>query len=248
MQQRRVAQLLPLLSRERGALPAAGRISRARQDVAQAHRETRHAAGVAGGGRIARLDGDDGGADEPLHHLLDLLVQERVVDRGRRLSAQRGEQLLVFIVEGFSILPVERLEDADHLAGDRAHRHAEDAARAIAGLLVDVLIEARVLVRVGDVDADRAGDAASHREADLAHAHSLRDLAPQLAALLVDEEERAAVGLHHAGGGADDQEQQAVEIALGDEGLGDFEDAAQLFHPLAKLLHAASVYQPDGTA
>jgi hypothetical protein len=199
---------------------------------------------VAGGGGIARLDGHHARAHEAFEELLDLVVQERVVDRRRRLSAQRGEQLFVFPVERLSVEPVERLQHAHHLALDRSHGDAEDAARLVAGLLVHRLVEARVLVRVGNVHRGvglrhRAGDAAAHGEADLLGADALRDLAPQLAALVVDEEERAAVGLHHPGGGADDQLQQTIEVALGDQRLRNIEDSSELLDPLAKLLHRA---------
>jgi PAS domain S-box-containing protein len=65
----------------------------------------------------------------------------------------------------------------------------------------------------------------------------LRDLAPQLAAVAVDEEERAAIGVDHARGGVHDELEQAIEIALRDQRLGDIEDATQLFDALLKLVH-----------
>src|SRR2546427_393945 len=72
---------------------------------------------------------------------------------------------------------------------------AQDRARAIAGAAVHVGIEARVGVRVGDVDAlaagrHAAGDALADGHADLARLETLRDLGPQLVPLLVHHEER----------------------------------------------------------
>ena len=236
VQHGRVAQLLTLLRGERGALPASRRLPGARQHVAEPDREPRHPARVTRGGRIPRLDRHHAGAHEPFEQLLDLVVQQGVVDRRRSLTAEREEQLLVLVGEG---LPVD-------LALHRAHRHAENGPRLVTRLLVDVLVEPRILVRVGDVDRriggrHRARDPAVHRDADLLGADALRHLGPQLAALAIDEEQRAAVGLDHPRRGVDDQLQQPIEIALGDERFRDVEDPSELLDALLKPVHRASI-------
>ena len=200
---------------------------------------------MAGGGRVPRFDRHHAGADEALEELLDLVVQQRIVDRGRGLAAQGREQLLVLGGEGLPVLLVQRLHHADHVAIDGAHGHAEDGLGLVAGLLVDVLVEARILVRVGNVDrrvggGHRPGDAAVHGDADLLHAaQPLRHLGPQLAALAVDEEQGAAVGFDDARAGVDDQLEQPVEVPLGDEGFGDLENPAELLDALLQPVHGA---------
>src|SRR5438309_1556420 len=203
VQQRRVAQLLALVAGELRPAPAARRPVRARQRVGEADREPGHAARVTRRGRVARFDRDHAGADESLEELLDLLVEQSIVDGRRGLPAQSGEQLTVFLAERSVAALVERLQDADDLAFQRAHRNAKDALRAVSRFLVHVPIEARIGVGVGNVDglvrlSDGAGDPLAHREADLARAHALRDLAPQLGSRAVEQEQRAAVGLHYA--------------------------------------------------
>src|SRR2546425_6028833 len=137
VQHRRIAQLLTLLRGERRAFPATRGLSGARQHVAETDREPRHSTRVTRGGRIPRLDRPHAGAHEPFEQLLDLVVQQRVVDRRRRLPAERGEQLLVLVGEGLPVELVQRLQDADDLALHRAHRHAEDVPRLVTRLLVD---------------------------------------------------------------------------------------------------------------
>ena len=246
VQHGRVAQLLTLLRGERGALPASRRLPGARQHVAEPDREPRHPARVTRGGRIPRLDRHHAGAHEPFEQLLDLVVQQSVVDRRRSLTAERGEQLLVLVGEGLPVELVQRLQDADDLALHRAHRHAEDGPGLVTRLLVDVLVEPRILVCVGDVDRrigarHRARDPSVHRDADFLGADALRHLGPQLAALAIDEEQRAAVGLDHPRRGVDDQLQQPIEIALGDERFRDVEDASELLDALLKPVHRASI-------
>jgi hypothetical protein len=117
-----------------------------------------------------------------------------------------------------------------------ADRRAEDRARAIAGAAVDVLVEARVGVGGRDVHAlarrrHAAGDAPADRHADLAHLQALRDLRPQLAALLVHHEQRRAVGVEQPRGLVHDDLQQAGEVELAAERL----DGLQQLRHLARI-------------
>src|SRR5205085_1465049 len=113
---------------------------------------------------------------------------------------------------------------------------------------------------VGDVDGgvrlgDGSCDPPSHREADLARADALGDLAPQLAFRLVDEEEGAAIGLDHAGGRLNDELEQPIEIALGDESLRHLEDGysreelekmdARQLHPPEDAGQLGLIYEPS---
>src|SRR5262249_46291097 len=95
---------------------------------------------------------------------------------------------------------VQRLCDTDRPAVLREDRHAEDAAREVAALLVERRIEAEVGVRVWDADRltgreDRASDAEVVREAQLAQLQLVDDVAEQLAGLLVVKEQRRPVAV-----------------------------------------------------
>ena len=75
---------------------------------------------------------------------------------------------------------VEALHDADGLAGQRAHRDADDALGPVAGALVDARIEA--LVRIGIGGDDRlaglegvAGEAGGVEDADFVGQFALRN-------------------------------------------------------------------------
>ena len=66
---------------------------------------------------------------------------------------ERRQQFLVLDREGRAVVLVDELDDADaRLSIYRRRRVAQDAFCGIVRLLVDILVEAMVLVGVGDVD------------------------------------------------------------------------------------------------
>ena len=98
---------------------------------------------------------------------------------------------------------VERLGHADHLGILVDHRHAQDRAGEVSGLLVEGRVEAKVGVGVGDVDRgarreNGTSDAGCVRQSDLADAIAHGDARKQLVGLGVVEEQRRAVGVQHA--------------------------------------------------
>jgi hypothetical protein len=133
-------------------------------------------------------------------------------ERGRRL---RGDRLEVVVGEG-AVALVEELDHADDLVAARADRGAEDVVGAVAGLLVDLLVEAGVGVGFGDEDRlaareDGAGDADVARDADLAGEAALRDARVAFARLADVEEDGAPVGAHRLVGDLDDALEDHVE-------------------------------------
>ena len=153
--------------------------------------------GGAGDLRELALDGVE---EIELADLAPLGREEaRVLEGDRDLRRHRRQRLLVFGVEGLAVGPVQDLHRAQHLAGLAEDGSAEDRAGAEAGEAVELGMEARVGVGVGDVGgvAGRdhvAGDALSERKADFAQAAALQHLRPDLAAAPVDEVERGAFG------------------------------------------------------
>ena len=80
--------------------------------------------------------------------------QLRGLDGDGGVRGQRRQRFLVARGEDAAAL-VERLECADDLAVLIAHGHGQQVARAVAGLVVDAVVEARVAVGVADVDGVR---------------------------------------------------------------------------------------------
>jgi hypothetical protein len=123
---------------------------------------------------------------------------------------------------------VQHLGDADHLALLVADRDAEDIARAVAGVPVYVLVEARVLIGVGDdlrlaAGEHRSGDADMGGEANLADGVALHHPREQFAGVGVVEEQRTAVGVERLGhhfhqARKQHVEREAVRNAVGDVG------------------------------
>ncbi len=108
-----------------------------------------------------------------------------------------------------------------------AQRHAQDVARHVAGLAVDLGIEARILVGVGDDLGrarleHRAGDARARRDADLAHAFAERTRENSSPASRIVEEQRRALGVEHFGDQRDHARQLVVERQLLGHRVGDF--------------------------
>jgi hypothetical protein len=148
----------------------------------------------------------------------DLLVEDGVPERERDDAAERVHGVHVAFVEG-AVLAVHRAHHADDLAAVVAQRRAEHGAGVVPGLLVDLGVEGRMLVGVGDPHrlasgGDVAGDATGDREAELLRLHALRQLAPQLAAHAVDEEQRGAVGLQALGQRLQDLLDDAREVEV----------------------------------
>ena len=127
------------------------------------------------------VEGDDEVADGGEHGLHRVLLRQRLLEELRVLDAHRGlrheraDQALVRVVEAgarghrvaglAAAALVDHLAHAEQLALAAVDGDAEDGGRPVAGGLVELLVEAVVLVRVLDVDdlvrrGDAAGDAA----------------------------------------------------------------------------------------
>lgn len=69
-------------------------------------------------------------------------------------AAEDGEsfhEVLIVFREGQVVELVNKLNDANYLAGGIFNGHAEDGLVLEAGAIVDALVEARIFVCVGDV-------------------------------------------------------------------------------------------------
>src|SRR4051794_15359284 len=101
-------------------------------------------------------------------------LAQGVLDGQGRRAGERGERLFVVRVESSAAL-VQDLEDADDDPILGPHRDREHVACLEPGATVDVWVEARVGVGIGEINTlARAGhgpgDADSERDADLARA------------------------------------------------------------------------------
>ena len=142
--------------------------------------------------------GDDRDAYFQQHGFLallafDFLEQARVFECRRGLQRQPFKQPLVFAVEVADML-VQRLGDADHFAVLVADRDAENIPGAVAGAPVDLLIEARVGIHIGDdfglaAGEHRTGDAEVAGEANFADDIALHDPREQLICLRIEKKE-----------------------------------------------------------
>ncbi len=200
--------------------------------------------------------GNDRGADFEQHGFLallalDLLEQPRILERRGSLQRQPFEQALVFGVE-LSAALVQHLGDAYHLALLVADRNAEDVARVVAGVAVDVLIEARVGIGIGDdlglaAGEDRAGDTEVAGEADFADRIALDYPREQLIGLGIVQKQRTAVGVQGLGDHGhqarkQDVEREAVRDAVGY--IGKRLAAAQVLDDAMEQLGLACVVEP----
>ena len=173
--------------------------------------------------RLQTEDGFEGGVDAPdaavrvhrhhpgghgsqnalviISHVDDGLEQPGVIERDEGLRREGGQELLVFAGEDVALL-VQNFGDTDDLALRIVDGGAEDRPRPVAGPFVHRLVEARIAVRVGDVDAlsgsrHHARNAAPDRNADFDQPGSLGDLGPDLLGFPVDHEQGAPLGVHH---------------------------------------------------
>ena len=105
------------------------------------------------------------------------------------------------------------------------HRHAQDRARAIAGLAVDFRIETRIGIGIGNIDCRArsehfTGDTEVGGNADLAFGKTFRDPRPQFFAGMVVQKQGTALGIEQIGSNADDLAQQLVDIEFCRHRLG----------------------------
>ena len=153
--------------------------------------------------------------------LLQPFDQKRLFERAGRVPVDRLGQLQIGLAERPRPL-VQHLGDADRVAVAVAQRHAQDIAGAVAGAAVDLRVEARVLVGVGDdlggAGAEhRAGDAGIGRDADLGHAVAAQHARKQLAGVAVVQKQGRPLGVQRF----QDQVDQPRQLAVEREFLGD---------------------------
>ena len=181
MQHTGVFQLAQLLAGE--AHLAQRTLGDAVDRLGQRHRQGGHAARVAGGGRIARLDGGHGSVDEAFEQAPDFVVEDGVLQRDAGLRGERLQHFLVARLKGNHArvevgrraqllarlaLLVDELDDANGVALGGNHGHGQHRARLVPGLLIEaaVVAQARKVgggdgAEVGNVD----GPAMKHRPA-----------------------------------------------------------------------------------
>ena len=160
-------------------------------DVLRGRLQDAQARGVAGRHPLLRVQRDEAVRHRLEHrfvvvlHRLHVGEELRVLERDRHLRGKGAQARLVLVRKRAAVL-VQHLRHADRLALLVDHRHAEDRAREVVGLLVERRVEAQVGVGVGDVDGlarleHRAGDAQVVRQADLQRLEPLADFGPELA-------------------------------------------------------------------
>ena len=159
---------------------------------------------VTGGLLVARVDRHRERLDEGLPEAALLGHELRVLDGDRGRRAERCERLLVLLGKTLAAVFVHDLKHADDAAVLTLHRESQEAPRAIPAPLVVLRIEARVPVRVRDVDglaglSDGARDPDADRLPDLVRAGPERDARPDLVPLAVDDEDGRAVGIEELG-------------------------------------------------
>lgn len=144
------------------------------------------------------------------------LVEARVVQRDAAEDVERLHHLDVVLVERAPVDAVDHLRDAADLAPVVVDRHREDRPRPEASGEVDRLVEARVVVRVGDVDevARLRGvpdDAAVDRQPErlVEPAVEARD---ELLLGRVDEEERAPLRVEQLARALHDRRDEDVDV------------------------------------
>ncbi len=165
-----------------------------------------------------------------------MLQQLGALDGHGDLRRERLGQLLVVGREDAVDL-VDSLDHADELVVEADQGHGHQAARAVAGLAIDVAVEAHIGVGVGDVDGlpaggGGAGDAPVGREAD---GLALVRVLVQLVAGRVVEKERRPLRLEGLLKGAEDELQQVVQVQGAGQGARDLQ---QGLHVLDLLLGA----------
>src|SRR5262249_7681106 len=135
---------------------------------------------------------------------------------------------------------VEELQDADDETSFVADRQAEEFTSSKAETLVDVGLEARIVVGVVEADGlalagDPSGDAARDGQADELLLEGKADGGPDFFALAVDEKNGAAVGAGLARSDLQNDVDEFAEVECGVQELGGFDDAGELFHGAAAL-------------
>jgi hypothetical protein len=129
--------------------------------IGKQHGEHRHALAMSAGVRRLVVDRGVHQADEGFEQIFQVVDQQAVGERDRRLGCERFSQVLVGVGEcdhfaAPRVLGIDQLQHADDLPFMILHRHGEERPGAIAGLLVKILctceVEALLGVGVGDVD------------------------------------------------------------------------------------------------
>ena len=218
----------------------------------QALGKTGDAEGMAGGDRIARLDGLHRGADETFEQLFDIGVENAVLQGHTGLSGQRHGHALILGIEGSYVqvhrflvrqphlrivLAVDELEHTDDFISLVGQRQGQQRARVITTGAVETRIELVRSARVDGVDivddqdlaatGDIAGDAV------LAGGYLLRILGIACGRILPKTEiqrpagiacvDGSAIGIRQRPGMGEDQPKQGVEILLRSQRAPDFQ-------------------------
>jgi len=173
--------------------------------------------------------------DPPL--LGEGVEQPLPLDRHARLASQKSGDLLVAVVERAGPL-VEELEHPDRGVVVAGEPHGQHAPGPKAARAVDVGIEPRVGVRVGQIDHDarrghRSGDAATRGKPDLGDGRvgdAGGDPAVQFVGVRIVEEHRRPLAVEQGGGDVHDRRQHGVEIDGGPQPAGHGEQPLEVGH------------------
>ncbi len=127
---------------------------------------------------------------------------------------------------------VQHLGHADRVPVAVAQRHAQDIARAIAGLPVGLLVEAGIPIGVGDDLGDagaehRSGNSGIRRDADFRHALAAQRPREQLASVAIVQKQRRPFGVERVGDQVDQSRQLMIERELPGDRVGDFDQHPQ---------------------
>ncbi len=176
---------------------------------------------------------------------IELFHQLRLLERARRLSADRFQQGGVDLGEAPRML-VQNLRHADRLAVTITQRRTEDVARAIPGPPVHLLVEARVLIGVGDDlgrsrAEHRAGDTGGRPDPYLGHSLALGDAREQLARFRIMKKKGGALGIERRDDQFDQPRQLMIERQLAGDRVCDFDEQQQAPHPLVRAVEVGHV-------
>ena len=146
----------------------------------------------------------------------------------QRALAGHGFQQMQILPCKFARTLVQRLRHADDFALHRLDRHAQNAVRGKAGLLINRAVKAGVGIGIGNDQPfagaiDVAGNAAGIEDANLALDIALGHARVKLIGIRIIEEQRAALGIQLGRGHFHQGLQHFVQRAVSGHAAGDFQ-------------------------